>query len=64
LWKKSYVSPNLHEVSLEKRNPNNAFVNLGHLKIFIPSLVPGLLLYFVFPEGDERGSGGKISYRV
>ena len=40
-----------------KRITINALVDIGCLIMFIPSLVSGLVLYFVFPEGGGRGSG-------
>jgi hypothetical protein len=35
----------------------NALVDIGCLITFIPSLVSGLVLFLVFPEGGGRGSG-------
>jgi len=40
-----------------KRITINALVDIGCLIIFIPSLVSGLVLYLVLPEGGGRGSG-------
>jgi hypothetical protein len=40
-----------------KRITINALVDIGCLITFIPSLISGLVLYFVFPEGGGRGSG-------
>ncbi|MDD1699291.1 MAG: DUF4405 domain-containing protein [Methanoregula sp.] len=40
-----------------KRITINALVDIGCLITFIPSLVSGLVLYFVLPSGDGRGSG-------
>jgi len=40
-----------------KRITINALVDLGCLIMFIPSLVSGLVLYFVLPSGGGRGSG-------
>ena len=40
-----------------KRITINALVDIGCLITFIPSLVSGLVLYFMFPEGGGRGSG-------
>jgi hypothetical protein len=40
-----------------KRITINALVDIGCLITFIPSLVSGLVLYLVFPEGGGRGSG-------
>jgi hypothetical protein len=33
----------------------NAIVDIGCLITFIPSLITGLVLYFVLPEGGGRG---------
>jgi hypothetical protein len=35
----------------------NALVDIACLITFIPSLISGLVLYLVFPECRERGSG-------
>jgi hypothetical protein len=35
----------------------NALVDIGCLITFIPSLISGLVLYLVLPEGGGRGSG-------
>lgn len=40
-----------------KRTTLNALVDIGCLVTFIPSLVSGLVLYLVLPEGGGRGSG-------
>jgi hypothetical protein len=40
-----------------KRITINALVDIGCLITFIPSLVSGLVLYLVLPEGGGRGSG-------
>jgi hypothetical protein len=40
-----------------KRVTINALIDIGCLVIFIPSLISGLVLYLVLPEGG-RGSGG------
>jgi len=40
-----------------KRITVNALVDIGCLITFIPSLVSGLVLYLVLPEGGGRGSG-------
>jgi hypothetical protein len=40
-----------------KRITINALVDIGCLITFIPSLVSGLVLCLVFPEGGGRGSG-------
>jgi hypothetical protein len=40
-----------------KRVTINALVDIGCLIMFIPSLVSGLVLYLVLPEGGGRGSG-------
>lgn len=40
-----------------KRATMNALVDIGCLITFIPSLVSGLVLYLVLPEGGGRGSG-------
>jgi hypothetical protein len=45
------------EDSTTKRITINALVDIGCLITFIPSLVSGLVLYLVFPEGGGRGSG-------
>ena len=39
-----------------KRVTINAIVDIGCLITFIPSLITGLVLYFVLPEGSGRGS--------
>ena len=43
--------------SLMKRITINALIDLGCLITFIPSLISGLVLYLVLPEGGGRGSG-------
>jgi Domain of unknown function (DUF4405) len=40
-----------------KRITVNALVDIGCLITFIPSLVSGLVLYFVLPSGGGQGSG-------
>jgi len=35
----------------------NALVDIGCLITFVPSLITGLVLYLVLPEGGGRGSG-------
>ena len=40
-----------------KRITINALVDIGCLITFIPSLISGLVLYFVLPSGGGRGSG-------
>jgi hypothetical protein len=40
-----------------KRITINALIDIGCLITFIPSLVSGLVLYLVLPEGGGRGSG-------
>jgi len=40
-----------------KRITINELVDIGCLITFIPSLVSGLVLYLIFPEGGGRGSG-------
>ena len=35
----------------------NALIDIGCLITFIPSLVSGLVLFFVMPSGGGRGSG-------
>ena len=40
-----------------KRITINALVDIGCLITFIPSLISGLVLYLVLPEGGGRGSG-------
>jgi hypothetical protein len=40
-----------------KRIAINALTDIGCLITLIPSLVSGLVLYFVFPEGGGRSSG-------
>jgi len=40
-----------------KRITINAFVDIGCLITFIPSLVSGLVLYLVLPSGGGQGSG-------
>jgi hypothetical protein len=42
-----------------KRITINALVDIGYLNTFIPSLISGLVLYLVFPEGGGWGSGWK-----
>jgi hypothetical protein len=41
-----------------KRVTINALIDISCLVIFIPSLISGLVLYLVLPEGGGRGSGG------
>jgi hypothetical protein len=41
-----------------KRVTMNALIDIGCLVTFIPSLISGLVLYLVLPEGGGRGSGG------
>jgi hypothetical protein len=38
-----------------KRITINAFVDIGCLITFIPSLITGLVLYFFLPSGEGRG---------
>ncbi len=45
-----------------KRITLNAIVDIGCLITFIPSLVTGLVLYLVLPEGGGRGTGIAASY--
>jgi hypothetical protein len=45
------------EVFRMKRITINALVDIGCLITFIPSLVSGLVLYFVLPSGGGQGSG-------
>ena len=40
-----------------KRITINALVDVGCLITFIPSLISGLVLYFVLPSGGGRGTG-------
>jgi len=40
-----------------KRVTINALIDIGCLITFIPSIVTGLVLYLVLPEGGGRGSG-------
>jgi Domain of unknown function (DUF4405) len=35
----------------------NALIDIGCLITFVPSLISGLVLYLVLPEGGGRGSG-------
>jgi len=44
-----------------KRVTINALVDIGCLITFIPSLISGLVLYLVLPEGGGRG-GGWVTY--
>jgi len=46
-----------HEDTNMKRITINALVDIGCLITFIPSLISGLVLYFVLPSGGGRGSG-------
>jgi len=39
-----------------KRVTINALVDIGCLVTFIPSLITGLVLYFILPSGGGRGS--------
>jgi len=41
-----------------KRVTINAIIDIGCLITFIPSIITGLVLYLVLPEGGGRGSGG------
>jgi hypothetical protein len=43
-----------------KRVTTNALVDIGCLITFIPSLISGLVLYLVLPEGGGRGSGWAV----
>lgn len=45
-----------------KRVTINALVDIGCLITFIPSLISGLVLYLVLPEGSGRGTGVVASY--
>lgn len=45
------------EVFALKRITINALVDIGCLITFIPSLVSGLVLYFILPSGGGQGSG-------
>jgi hypothetical protein len=45
------------EVFRMKRITINALVDIGCLITFIPTLVSGLVLYFVLPSGGGQGSG-------
>jgi len=40
-----------------KRVTTNALVDIGCLITFIPSLISGLVLFFVLPSGSGRGGG-------
>jgi hypothetical protein len=40
-----------------KRVTTNAIIDIGCLITFIPSLISGLVLYLVLPEGGGKGSG-------
>lgn len=40
-----------------KRTTTNELVDIGGLITFIPSLITGLVLYFVLPSGGGRGNG-------
>jgi hypothetical protein len=40
-----------------KHSTINTLVDIGCLITFIPSLISGLVLYLVLPEGGGRGSG-------
>lgn len=40
-----------------KRITINALIDIGCLITFLPSLISGLVLYLVLPEGGGRGSG-------
>ncbi len=42
-----------------KRITINALIDIGCLITFIPSLVSGLVLYLVLPEGGGRGVAGQ-----
>jgi len=46
-----------HEDTTMRRITINALVDIGCLITFIPSLISGLVLYFVLPSGGGRGSG-------
>jgi hypothetical protein len=45
-----------------KRVTINALVDIGCLIAFVPSLITGLVLYLVLPEGGGRGTGIAASY--
>jgi hypothetical protein len=51
------VSQTCLEVFDLKRITINALVDIGCLITFIPSLVSGLVLYFILPSGGGQGSG-------
>lgn len=40
-----------------KRITLNALVDIGCLIMFIPSLISGVVLYFLLPSGSGQGSG-------
>jgi hypothetical protein len=40
-----------------KRITLNAWIDIGCLVTFIPSLITGLVLYLIVPEGSGRGAG-------
>jgi hypothetical protein len=40
-----------------KRITLNAWIDIGCLITFIPSLITGLVLYLIIPEGSGRGAG-------
>ena len=53
-----FLSPSKDpEENLMKRISINALVDIACLITFIPSLVSGLVLYFVLPSGGGPGSG-------
>jgi hypothetical protein len=43
-----------------KRITLNALVDIGCLITFIPSIISGLILYFVLPSGGGRGGGWTV----
>lgn len=47
-----------------KRITINALVDIGCLITFIPSLISGLVLYFVLPSGGGRGSGWSTYFGI
>jgi hypothetical protein len=61
----AFINPDIFRESVGipmKRITINALVDIGCLITFIPSLITGLVLYLVLPEGGGRGTGGASSF--
>jgi hypothetical protein len=57
----AFINPDNFRESLGifiKRVTINALIDIGCLITSIPSLITGLVLYLILPEGGERGAAG------